>query len=49
MLLGMIDDRNLTTHTYHESVAEEIFTHIGGYLPLMLRIYHTLHHIQSKS
>ena len=30
-LLTMIDDRNLATHTYHESLAEEIFVRIDDY------------------
>jgi nucleotidyltransferase substrate binding protein (TIGR01987 family) len=38
-LLMMIDDRNLATHTYHESLADEIFIHIQTYLPLLQKIY----------
>jgi len=38
-LLMMIDDRNLATHTYHESLADEIFMHIQTYLPLLQKIY----------
>ncbi len=38
-LLMMIDDRNLATHTYHESLADEIFIHIQIYLPLLQKIY----------
>ena len=41
-LLAMIDDRNLATHTYHESLADEIFLHIQEYLPILQRIYTTL-------
>jgi len=41
-LLMMIDDRNLATHTYHESLADEIFIHIQTYLPLLQKIYMTL-------
>ena len=37
-LLGMIDDRNLATHTYHESLADEIYRRIGAYLDLLHRI-----------
>ena len=29
--LRMLDDRNRTTHTYNESVAEEIFGRLAGY------------------
>jgi len=34
MLLKAIDDRNRTSHTYHEEVAEEIFCSLGEYIPL---------------
>ena len=37
-LLRMIDDRNRTSHTYHEEVAEEIFEKIGLYLPLLKKV-----------
>jgi nucleotidyltransferase substrate binding protein (TIGR01987 family) len=37
-LLMMVDDRNLSTHTYHESVADEIFSHIGDYISLLKSI-----------
>ncbi len=33
--LEMVDDRNLATHTYHESLAEEIFDRIANYIPLL--------------
>lgn len=36
--LRMLDDRNRTTHTYNEIVAEEIF----GRLPAYARVLHTL-------
>ncbi len=38
-LLEMVDDRNLATHTYHESVAEEIFSRIGEYLEILDLLY----------
>ncbi|RTZ58996.1 MAG: nucleotidyltransferase [Gammaproteobacteria bacterium] len=41
-LLKAIDDRNRTSHTYHEEVAEEIFSSIGDYLPLFERVLKTL-------
>ncbi len=31
-LLEMIDSRNLTSHTYHEEVAEEIFGRLKSYI-----------------
>ena len=37
--LYMTDDRNMTTHTYHEDVAEEIYKELGNYYSLMNRIY----------
>ncbi len=30
----MVQNRNLTTHTYNESLAEEIYNNLGRYLPL---------------
>ncbi len=41
-LLQMIDDRNLASHTYHETLADEIFAHIGSYLPLLEKVYKTV-------
>jgi len=38
-LLEMIDDRNLATHTYHESLSEEIFLKIEEYSKLLEKIY----------
>jgi nucleotidyltransferase substrate binding protein (TIGR01987 family) len=37
--LYMTDDRNMTTHTYHEDVAEEIYKELSGYYGLMNKIY----------
>ncbi len=34
-LLEMIDYRNLTSHTYHEEVAYEIFRRLGNYIELL--------------
>lgn len=34
-LLEAIDDRNLTSHTYHEEVADKIFQNIKKYLPVI--------------
>ena len=38
-LLAMIDDRNLSTHTYHEALADEIYAHIEGYLTTLKHVY----------
>ena len=32
--IKMIDDRNLTAHTYNEALAEEIYDRLPNYLPL---------------
>ncbi|MDG6243973.1 MAG: HI0074 family nucleotidyltransferase substrate-binding subunit [Methanolobus sp.] len=37
--LYMTDDRNMTTHTYHEDVAEEIYRELSGYYVLMDKVY----------
>ncbi len=34
-ILEMVDNRNLTSHTYHEEVAEEIYRQVGSYWKLM--------------
>lgn len=33
--LDMVDDRNLTTHTYNEALAEEIYSRLAGYADLI--------------
>jgi nucleotidyltransferase substrate binding protein (TIGR01987 family) len=33
--LDMVDDRNLTSHTYHEEVAQKIYEKLPGYVSLM--------------
>jgi nucleotidyltransferase substrate binding protein (TIGR01987 family) len=33
--LDMVDDRNLTVHTYNEELARRIFSHLHGYAGLM--------------
>ncbi len=40
--LEMTDDRNLTAHTYHEEVAEEIYRKIKNYYELMDMVYRNL-------
>lgn len=37
--LQMIEDRNRTSHTYQEELAEEIYHRIGNYLPLIKETY----------
>ena len=33
--LGMIDDRNLTVHTYNEQIAHRIYRHLPRYMTLL--------------
>lgn len=40
--LEMTDDRNLTAHTYHEEVAEEIYKKIKDYYALMDKLCQNL-------
>jgi len=40
--LRMIDDRNLTVHTYNEAVAIEIYQHLKDYMPLFNQILQSL-------
>ncbi len=40
--LEMTDDRNLTSHTYREELAEEIYAKIEDYHKLMDRVYQHL-------
>jgi len=42
LLLQMVDDRNLSAHTYHEALADEIFLHIQGYLELLEYLYEVI-------
>ena len=42
LFLQMADDRNLATHTYHESLAEEIFSHMEQYAALLMSVYQTM-------
>jgi len=37
-LLKMVDDRNLTVHTYHETIAQEIFNKLENYCELMTQV-----------
>ena len=38
LLLQMIDDRNLTYHTYKEEIAEDIFSRFEKYIPILEKI-----------
>ncbi len=38
LLLHMIDDRNLTSHTYKEEIAEDIFSRFEKYIPILEEI-----------
>ncbi len=40
--LKMLDDRNQTTHIYHEEVASSIFSHLHQYYQLMLHLKNKL-------
>ncbi len=41
-LLEMIDDRNLTSHTYQEEIAEKIFKDLKSYIPVIEEIINTM-------
>jgi nucleotidyltransferase substrate binding protein (TIGR01987 family) len=43
--LAMVDDRNLTVHTYNENVAEQIYLHLPGWADL---IEHLLNGIEQS-
>ena len=36
--LDMVDDRNLTSHTYHEGVAQNIYEKLPAYVSLMEKL-----------
>jgi hypothetical protein len=35
LALELVDDRNLTVHTYNEELAKRIFSHLQSYAELM--------------
>jgi uncharacterized protein YutE (UPF0331/DUF86 family) len=37
LALQMVDDRNLTVHTYNEALALQIFSRLAGYSSMMTR------------
>jgi nucleotidyltransferase substrate binding protein (TIGR01987 family) len=41
--LQMLTDRNLTSHTYDEQLADLIFSHIQGYVPTLRETFNQLH------
>ncbi len=41
-LLEMVNDRNLTSHTYREEVANEIFSRVGNYIELLEKVLKVL-------
>jgi nucleotidyltransferase substrate binding protein (TIGR01987 family) len=40
--LQMLKDRNLTSHTYDEKLADQIFHHIQSYLPVLRKTFDAL-------
>jgi nucleotidyltransferase substrate binding protein (TIGR01987 family) len=40
--LNMVDDRNMTSHTYHENVAQGIYKNLKNYYKLMFKIYNKI-------
>jgi nucleotidyltransferase substrate binding protein (TIGR01987 family) len=40
--LQMLQDRNLTTHTYDEALADQIYKRIQTYLPIFKQTLHSL-------
>lgn len=40
--IKMIDDRNLTAHTYNEEVAEEVYGRFSGYVTLLVSLKEAL-------
>jgi nucleotidyltransferase substrate binding protein (TIGR01987 family) len=42
ILLKMIDDRNLTSHTYIEGIAASIYSRLPEYVPLMKKVLHAI-------
>ena len=41
--LGMLQDRNLTSHTYDEELADKIYNNIQAYYPVMRITYDRLY------
>ncbi|WP_232229303.1 nucleotidyltransferase substrate binding protein [Hippea jasoniae] len=47
--LKMIDDRNLTSHTYREEVAEELFSRFNVYLKHLKNVLEWYKNLQDPS
>jgi len=45
ILLSMIDDRNQTSHTYYEEVAEYIFKNLGSYIEVIEKVLERLKNV----
>ena len=45
--LKMLKDRNLTSHTYEETTAMEIYQHIKTYYPAMRTLFETIKNVKS--
>lgn len=42
MWIHLLDDRNLTAHTYKEQLAMEIYGRLGGYVTLLRQLFERL-------
>ena len=42
LLIRMLEDRNLTVHTYYERTAQRIYSHLTDYLPLLEQLHQGL-------
>ncbi len=40
--IAMMQDRNLTVHTYNETLAQQIFQRLPGYLPHLQAVYRAI-------
>ena len=40
--LDMLDDRNITSHTYRESTAQQVFSNLPSYVPLFGELHQKL-------
>jgi nucleotidyltransferase substrate binding protein (TIGR01987 family) len=40
--LGMLEERNRTSHTYHETTAKQVFGRLPGYLPHLTSLHDVL-------
>ena len=47
--LSMLNDRNQTSHTYNEKLADEIYQHIKDYFPVITTTYTTLRSLYFKN